>query len=83
MKKHGPWGDWKVQRTLMDRPRLRVKYTRRGRDAHMGRFGGGWQWSVGVEAGPILTRLREGKQATITVSLLVAYVCFDINPRAR
>jgi hypothetical protein len=31
--------------------RLSIKYERRSRDEFMGRFGGGWNWIVGVEVG--------------------------------
>lgn len=41
---------------------LTITYTRRTRAGHMGRFGGGWNWKVGVQVG--------GK--TVIISLLVA-----------
>lgn len=47
--------------------RLRVRYTHRDRAAFMGRFGGGWQWKLGLQAG--------GR--TLIVSLLVAELRFD------
>ncbi len=71
--------DWRVDRTLVDRRRLRVRYTRRGRDAFMGRFGGGWQWAVGFEAGA----RKPGGRQTILLNLLVAMVRIEINPRRR
>lgn len=37
------------RRVLVDRPKLKLTYLRRGRDG-MGRFGGGWQWMVGARA---------------------------------
>jgi len=46
---------------------LRVKYERRTRAAMMGRFGGGWNWEVGVQA----------SRRTVIVNLLVASVRFD------
>ncbi len=69
---------WKIDRVLIDRPRLRLRYTRRGRDAFMGRFGGGWQWAVGFEAGA----RRTGRQ-TIILNLLVAMLRIEINPSRR
>lgn len=31
--------------------RIKIKFSCLGRDAFMGRFGGGWQWKVGFQAG--------------------------------
>lgn len=45
---------------------LAFKYERRTRDAFMGRFGGGWQWNVGVQA-------SQGFR-TVIVSLLVCSI---------
>lgn len=58
-----------VTKKLVDRPRLTVTYSRRSKDAYMGRFGGGWQWEAGFQAGN-LTRRR----GTIIVNLLVSSV---------
>jgi hypothetical protein len=44
---------------------IKVKRDRRSRDACMGRFGGGWQWKVGAQAGD-LSRER----GTVIVNLL-------------
>jgi hypothetical protein len=46
---------------------VNVRYERRSRESRMGRFGGGWQWEVGVRAGN-LTRQR----GTLYITLLVA-----------
>jgi hypothetical protein len=50
---------------------MRVNWTHHSRDRqsplmHLGRFGGGWEWDVGVKAGR-LSRER----GTVIVSLLV------------
>lgn len=62
-----------MTKMLVARERLRVRYTRRGRDAHMGRFGGGWQWCLGVEAGPGFR--------TVIVNLLVCYLRINVGRR--
>lgn len=49
----------------------RIHYSRRSKKSRMGRFGGGWDWNVGVMAG--------GK--TIIVNLLVASI--RITPAKR
>lgn len=64
-----------VLRTF-ERGPLRVTYSRRS-SAGMGRFGGGWQWKVGVQAGD-LTR----KQGTVIVSLLIASFRIEWDRRA-
>jgi hypothetical protein len=53
-------------KTLMDRPRLHVTYERKSRHDLHGRFGGGWQWKLGFQAG--------GR--TLILHLLVASVRF-------
>lgn len=55
-----------TRKTLIDRPRIRVTYSHRSPDQHMGRFGGGWQWIVGFEA-------SEGFR-TVILNLLVCMV---------
>lgn len=57
----------------MDRSRLHVTYERRsGNDLH-GRFGGGWQWKLGFQAG--------GR--SVIVNLLVANVRLTFGGRTR
>ena len=48
---------------------IKVTQTRRSKDEAMGRFGGGWQWKVGVQAGN-LSRQR----GTVILNLLTFYV---------
>ncbi len=55
--------DWRASRRWLIGPLL-VTYDRRGRDAHMGRFGGGWQWALGFEA----------SKNSVVLNLLVAIV---------
>lgn len=38
----------------------RITYRHRGPDAFMGRFGGGWQWKIGMQAGPSTVLLNVG-----------------------
>lgn len=40
---------------------MKIKYTRKPKAAYMGRFGGGWNWKLGVQVG--------GR--TVIISLLV------------
>lgn len=68
-----PVEGYRADRWLMRRERLRVHYQRRGRDAFLGRFGGGWQWSLGIEAG-------RGFR-TIIVNCLVAMVRIERGRR--
>lgn len=70
-----------THRTLMHRPRCKIEYKRRSRDEHMGRFGGGWQWSLGIEAGPVLTQARERRPATVMLNGLVCMVRITLFPR--
>lgn len=44
--------------------KLTLTYTRRDKTSAFGRFGGGWQYVVGVQVAP----------KTVIVNLLVAYV---------
>ena len=48
-----------------------VHYSRRSADSPMGRFGGGWQWNVGVQVG--------GR--TVILNLLVAELIISIRER--
>jgi hypothetical protein len=57
------------RKTLIRRPRLRAVYVHRAADDPMGRFGGGWQWKLGVQAGRVSWR-----QGGAIVNLLVSYV---------
>lgn len=66
-----------VHRKLVDRPDWRVTYTHRTRDERMGRFGGGWQWAGGFEAG---ARHPDGS-FTVIFNLLVCYVRVEYKPR--
>lgn len=50
-------------------PTVRVRWSHRPSSSPNGRFGGGWQWNVGVQAGN-LTRRR----GTVIVNLLIASV---------
>lgn len=70
-----------LTKKILDRPRLRVSYNHKGPTEHMGRFGGGWQYSLGFEAGHTVRQLRAGRPTTIIVNLLVFYLRFDFNPR--
>lgn len=54
------------RKVLHDGSRWRAVYSRRTRDEHMGRFGGGWQWEVGIQAGG----------TSVIVNLLVASIRF-------
>ena len=45
---------------------------------HMGRFGGGWQWKVGITAGSI----RKDRNTTVMVALLVDEYRVVIAPKA-
>lgn len=63
-----------VRRQLLDNDRLRVVYSRRTRDEPAGRFGGGWQWKVGVQA---------SSRRYIIVNLLVADLWIETGPRKR
>ena len=47
--------------------RYRVVYQHRSKDNLMGRFGGGWNWEVGVQVG----------RSTVIVNLLVASLRFS------
>jgi hypothetical protein len=69
----------RVHKKLIDRPKLRVTYNRRSRDEHMGRFGGGWQWVVGFEAGG----RRKNGGVTIILNLLVAMLRIEWRPNWR
>lgn len=53
--------------------RLSIFINWRRKDGLMGRFGGGWNWSLGFQAG--------GK--SLYVSLLVFSVTFTLNRKAR
>jgi hypothetical protein len=44
---------------------------------HMGRFGGGWQWKLGITAG----RLSRAKGGTVLVALLVDEYRITIAPK--
>lgn len=57
---------WRIQREVR-LGRLRVKFSWRSREFAFGRFGGGWNWKVGVQAG--------GR--TLIVSLLIFSVRID------
>jgi hypothetical protein len=46
--------------------RVKVRYERKSRYALHGRFGGGWQWKVGFQAGDL-----SRKHGTIIFSVLV------------
>lgn len=60
----------RIDKVLIDRPGvLNVRFTARGKHASHGRFGGGWQYVLGVEVG----KLYRDKGCVI-VNLLVAYV---------
>ena len=48
--------------------RLRVTFRHSSSDSWMGRFGGGWQWALGFEAGPS-TLLFNLLVCTLTISL--------------
>lgn len=55
---------------------MTAKLSHRPPTSRMGRFGGGWQWKVGVQAG----RLSR-KRGTVIVSLLVAELRLDWGAR--
>jgi len=48
---------------------IKVTSTRRSKSDPMGRFGGGWQWKVGVQAGNL-----SRKRGSVIVNLLTFYV---------
>lgn len=54
-----------IHKELLNRPRLVVTFDMRPRSGH-GRFGGGWQWKLGLQGG--------GR--TLIVNLLVASLRF-------
>lgn len=58
---------------LLNTKRARVRITHRPASSWMGRFGGGWQWKVGVQA--------DGKLRCVIISLLIADLRID-RPRA-
>ena len=60
-----------VSRKLLDRDDLRVTYHYHSRRP-FGRFGGGWQWKVGIQA--------TGSLRCVIISLLVASVRIDRGP---
>lgn len=41
----------RTSRQLMRRERLSIHWSHRPPNAPLGRFGGGWQWSVGIRVG--------------------------------
>lgn len=54
----------RIDKTLINRPRVIVGFHFNPRRSLHGRFGGGWQWKLGIQAG--------GR--TLILNLLVAYV---------
>lgn len=58
----------RVQRTLR-LGRLTIKYERRFRSNMWGRFGGGWNWKLGFQAG----------HGTLILNLLVASLRFHLT----
>jgi hypothetical protein len=64
-----------TRRPLVARERLRVTYQRRPASEPLGRFGGGWQWSLGVDASRGLR--------TVIVNLLVCSVRISRGRRRR
>lgn len=65
-------GKW-VERSAQRGP-VKVTYSRRSSDARMGRFGGGWQWELGFQAGNLTRR-----HGTVIVNLLVSSVRISWN----
>jgi hypothetical protein len=63
--------DWQVGR-------VKVGFRHRPPSERMGRFGGGWQWEVGFQAGN-LSRAR----GCVIVNLLVASVRVEWGPAPR
>jgi len=67
---------WREGRILTDAKwerrlgRLRFKYERRSKGNAMGRFGGGWNWNIGVQVGG----------ATTIINLLVASLRIERMP---
>lgn len=57
---------------------MKATVDRRPKTAVMGRFGGGWQWNIGVQAGD-LSRER----GTVIVNLLTFSVRLKWGPRER
>ena len=49
--------------------RLMIKYERRFKSNLMGRFGGGWNWKVGIQVG--------GR--TVIIDLIVAFLRFTLK----
>jgi hypothetical protein len=48
--------------------RLKIKFSMRRSDGFMGRFGGGWNWKVGIQA----------SERTVLLSLLIAELSFYV-----
>ena len=51
----------------------KVRYSRKSKNSRMGRFGGGWNWNIGVQVGG----------GTIIVNLLVASLRIDRQRAAK
>lgn len=66
-----PWFSERVVDRRFEVGRLSVRYSRRSSRGYMGRFGGGWNWKVGVQVG----------STTVILSLLVAEVTFRIKKK--
>jgi hypothetical protein len=63
---------YKALLTVAGRP---VRLENRGSEARMGRFGGGWDFNIGIQMG------RSGTQGTIIVNL--GHGSIRIDPRKR
>jgi hypothetical protein len=53
--------------------RLQIKYTRRRKSEFWGRFGGGWNWKLGFQAGG----------NSIIFNLLIASLSFYLKPKEK
>jgi len=53
--------------------RFEVRYSRRSSKNLWGRFGGGWNWAIGVQVGP----------TTVYFQLLIAELFFTLKPKRK
>ncbi len=62
-----------VFKKKIDIGRLSIELNCRSKKSRMGRFGGGWNWKFGFQAGG----------STVIVSLLVLYIVFRLNKKGE
>lgn len=66
------WGSDYIFKKRWQIRRLVIRADMRGTDGLMGRFGGGWNWKLGFQAGG----------STIIISLLVMNITFALEKKA-